>query len=350
MAGIEVGNDPQELMKAFEELSASGESTETPDNTDNAEAAAAAAKAETDDKAGGKETAPAGEADKGQEAAGLKEDEADGVATRDGKHIIPYSVLQSERARAARAEQLLQEATQRTEQLQAQIDGKNGGQGAKDGEGARTTDGKPGQVDELSAEDMEALKEDFPTVYKALVAQKALVQSLEDKLKPVEERTREQEQNEARTLQETVQSAIDGIPKLAHIQATDRDAWKQAVEFDKVLRNNSAWKDKPIEQRFTQVLKLLEDTNGPIQLPGKKEPDSSKKQPTPEELAQAARKKAAEAAGNGSSVPTSLSEFPAGLPAASDELQSVEQATVHQLAAKFATMNPEEMDSYLSKL
>ncbi len=107
-----------------------------------------------------------------QEAGQQQDAEPQGVATKDGKHVIPYTVLKSERERAIRAEQMLQEAQTRLAELQSQA---AGNQGTKPGEPVRT---EPSSfASDLSPEDLENLKEDFPTVYKAIKAAEAQFQS-----------------------------------------------------------------------------------------------------------------------------------------------------------------------------
>ena len=77
------------------------------------------------------------------------EQEPQGIATKDGKHVIPYSVLKSERDRATRAEQLANEMQERVKALESMV--QSGNQGAKQGESARTDLGSTGVVVRISA-------------------------------------------------------------------------------------------------------------------------------------------------------------------------------------------------------
>jgi len=165
--------DPEALAKVFEQIE-SGQDLQTSDNkpVENPQD-------ETAGTSNKEQQAEQGQTDQSNEA-----EEAAGIATKDGKHVIPYSVLKSERERATRAEQLAQEMKERVEALEAMV--KSGNQGAKDGESARTDQQTPA-ADQLSKEDLESLKEDFPTVYKAVMASMAKAQALEAKLQPVEE-------------------------------------------------------------------------------------------------------------------------------------------------------------------
>lgn len=359
MSGIEIGSDPAALYKEFEEQE-TGVTEPEPEPAKD-EQGASGDGLDDDDQAGkdagSEDKAKQGEDKNRQEgadaaAAGDQDDEegkAEGVATRDGKHIIPYSVLQSERQRAARAEQLVEEANARLQDLEARIAAGDAGasQGAKPGEGARTDDGS--QQDELSDEDLKALEEDFPTVAKQLKRLQAKTEQLEQQLNPVAEKVRSQEQQQARSVADEVQDAIDATPKLAHLQSTDRDAWAQAKELDKLLRANPAYADKSLSERFAKVVELYEAANGPIDIPNPGGTDKPSASASTQDLKKAAQEKA-RAAAAASGVPTSLSEFPAGEAAASDEVQALETYTPAQLASKLASMTDEQMDAYFANL
>lgn len=331
-----LSDNPEDLQKVFEQLEAGGEpAAAAPKEPEPAPKEPE--KAQTNDDPANKEPQKAEQ--------GLSDNEADaaGVATKDGKHVIPYSVLKSERDRASRAEQIAREAQERVAALEQQL--KAGNQGANNGEGARTDQQQPTASD-LSAEDLEALKEDFPTVYKAVMASMAAAKALETKLQPVEESVRSAEAERERSATETVQDAIDSVPKLAHIQATNKDAFELAKQFDATLRTQSAWANKPLSERFAKVTEMVESAIGPIDLPG-----SKKASPSAEDLAKAAKAKAEQdAKASRTNVPTSLSEFPAGQHAAQDEREAAEQLTHQQLAEKFAGMNADQMDAYFRSL
>ena len=331
-----LSDNPEDLQKVFEQLEAGVEPTAAAPKEPEP-APKEPEKAQSNDDPANKEP------QKAEQGLSDNEDDAAGVATKDGKHVIPYSVLKSERDRASRAEQIAREAQERVAALESQL--KAGNQGANNGEGARTDPQQPTASD-LSAEDLEALKEDFPTVYKAVMASMAAAKALETKLQPVEESVRSTEAERERSATETVQDAIDSVPKLAHIQATNKDAFELAKQFDATLRTQSAWASKPLTERFAKVAEMVESAIGPIDLPG-----SKKASPSAEDLAKAAKAKAEQdAKASRTNVPTSLSEFPAGQHAAQDEREAAEQLTHQQLAEKFAGMNADQMDAYFRSL
>lgn len=334
MADFDLNNlstDPEELAKVFNQLEAGDEpAASDPKPADQASG--------QDDQTKVEPTATNPQ----QEAQGT--DEPEGIATKDGKNVIPYAVLKSERERASRAEQTLAEMKERVAALEAMA--KSANEGAKNGESARTN---PATVaaEDLSPEDLEALKEDFPTIYKATMAALAKIQTLETKLQPVERSVQEAEADQARSAQETVQDAIDSIPKLAHIQSSNPEAFELAKQFDATLRTQGKWANASLSERFVKVTEMVEAALGEIELPGR----ANTAQPSAEDLRKAALAKAASAAkASRTSVPTSLSEFPVGDPAAKDEREAVENMTQQQLAEHLGKMTPDQMDAYFQSL
>lgn len=342
---IDLNADPEAMLKAFNaaelgELAPSGD-TANPEKEAEAKAAqeaAAAAKA-AEEAAAAAKAAEAAKVDTTQE----NESNVEGVLARDGKNVIPFSVLKSERDRAARAEQVAKEAAEQVEALKAQLAA--GNQGAKSGEGARTTEAAAEAV-EMTPEELEAFKEDFPTQYKVYMAQQATIKALTDKLQPVEEDLAKQ-QEEQRIARETmVNDAIDVTPKLAHIRATNKELYAAAQQFDAVLRTQPKWAGKTLAERFARVVELVEGEHGAIEIPGAK-PDPTP-QKTPAEL-----RKEAEALANKTAVkavPTSMSDFPAGEPPVSSEQDALESMTPLQLAAKLGKMTAEQQEAYFNSI
>lgn len=312
--------DPVELAKAFEAM----ERVEV-----------SPAEATPDPVAADPSTEPKQDAVTASEA-----DEGVGVATKDG--VIPYSVLRATRDRAYAAEQSVKELTDKIAGYDAILASvKNG---AKSGEDARAEVASIQQeAQTLSEEDLAMLKEDFPTVDKALTATMQKLAAIEAKLAAVVSRAQHEDAQESRTAANAVQDAIDAVPKLAHLQASDAEGFALAKQFDATLRNLPSWADKTLAQRFSKVAEMVEAATGAsISLP---EPlTANQLRSSAKATAEAAVRKAS------GSVPTSLSEFPAGQPIATDERESAERMTYSQLAGKFGKMTPDQMDAYLQTL
>jgi DNA-binding ferritin-like protein len=341
MSGIQVDLDnisdnPEELAKAFEQIESgdpAGDESAAPDT-------GGAAETKTDGKEPEKvdqQAANAAREDQG-------ESNAAGVATRDGKHVIPYSVLKSERERASRAEQMLNEMKERVASLEGLV--RSGSETAKDdGAPASTSDAPP--AGDFSDADLETLKDDFPTVYRAVRAAMARATQLEAALKPIKDNAEATEAERARSTAESVQEAIDSVPKLAHIQANNAEAFELAKQFDRTLREQAAWRDRPMSERFQKVTEMVEAALGAIDVPGAAQGSQTN---TGDLSAKAKAKAAAAAKGSRSDVPNSLSEFPAGQHAAQDEREEAQNLTPVQLADKFSRMSSDQLDEYFNKL
>lgn len=340
MSGIQVdlnniSDDPEALAKAFEQIE-SGDADETLETTPDPDT-----KEEAKD---GKEPEKVDQQAADAAQAGQDESNAAGVATRDGKHVIPYSVLRSERERASRAEQMLNEMKERVAHLEGLA--RNGVEKAKDDGADASTSDEPPAAD-FSEADLETLKDDFPTVYRAVKASMAKAEQLEATLKPMRETAEANEAERVRSTVDSVQEAIDAVPKLAHIQANNAEAFELAKQFDRTLREQSVWKDRPMSERFQKVTEMVEAALGSIDVPGAAQKSSTNKG----DLSAQARAKAAAASKAGKTdVPNSLSEFPAGQHAAQDEREEAQNLTSVQLAERFARMSPDQMDEYFSNL
>lgn len=283
-----------------------------------------------------------------QTGAAPSDEQAAGVATKDGKHVIPYSVLQSEREQKTRATQLAQEMADRVRTLEAALAAS--ANGANPGAAARAAEAATAQAPAMSDADLEALKEDFPTVYKALQASMARSDALEAQLREQAGFKQEIEAASQRDVQDTVQEAIDSHPKLAHIQANDQAAFMLAQQFDETLKAHPAWADKPMAERFAKVIEMVEQTNGAITVPGG-QPKPQQQTTNAADLKVAAKAAAAAQATAGkTNVPTSLSEFPVGDPPAQSETQALEQMSTFQIAAKLSRMTAEQQDAYFATL
>ena len=341
MSGIQVDlnnipDDPEALAKAFEQIESGEAADETPEP-----------QPDPDPKGEAKDGEEPGKVDQqAADAARADQDESNaaGVATRDGKHVIPYSVLKSERERASRAEQMLNEMKERVAYFENLA--KNGSEKAKDeGADASTSDEPP--AGDFSEADLETLRDDFPTVYRAVKAAMAKAAQLEDTLKPIRETAEATEAERARSTADAVQEAIDAVPKLAHIQANNAEAFELAKQFDRTLRDQAVWKDRPMSERFQKVTEMVEAALGQIEIPGAAQRSSTN---TGDLSAKAKAKAAAASKAGKTDVPNSLSEFPAGQHAAQDEREEAQNLTSVQLAEKFSRMTPDQMDEYFSNL
>jgi hypothetical protein len=331
-----IPQDPAEALKLLEQIERQGNEPEAP-------AAAEAPKAPETPVA---EVKAASEPS--TEAQTPTEPEPAGVATKDGKHVIPYSVLQSEREQKQRANELATQMAERVAALEKSLAAvANGANPAA----ARAATNVTADAPAMSDADLEALKEDFPTVYKALQASMQRADRLESQLQEQAGFKQEIEAASQRSVEESVQDAIDSNPKLAHIQANDPDAFALASQFDDTLKGLPGWANKPMSERFAKVIEMVEQANGAIDVPGSKSNQKETAANATDLKAQAkAAATAAAKANTAANVPTSLSEFPVGEPAAQSEHQALEAMTHAQLAEKLNRMTPAQQEAYFASL
>lgn len=258
----------------------------------------------------------------------------EGVATKDGKHIIPFEVLEKERSRAADLERIALEQAAQIEALKAQATGKPDG-------------GKPeGQdVTVLSEDELAELEKELPAIGKLFRAQQAQMKILADTVTNLNAERQNREEEGRRTVQQTVQEAIDANPKLAYLQAQDPNVWERAVRFDATLRGDPDWAAKSFGDRFDKVVQLYEATYGEVKLPG--QAAATKLQPSQEELAKQADAKLAAVKPRG---PASMSDIPGGSIPPTDEIARLESMSTAELGAMFESMTEQQQADYLARL
>jgi hypothetical protein len=254
-----------------------------------------------------------------------------GVQTKDGGHIIPYSVLERERDRAARAEQTAQALAEQLQQLQA-------GKPADSGEAAV----------ELSAEDLAQLDQDLPGVAKNIRALMGKIENLTGTVQALQQNQEADAQVEQQSAQDVINAQIAANPDLKAwhdakfaAEKPDPTLWDQAADFDAVLRESPAWKDKPVAERFAKVAELVKATVPTSQ---------AKASPaTPAQLKVQADAALA-AAGGTAALPRSSSDIPGGSAPPTDEVAAMLGKTGPQLTAEFMNMTPDQIEARLNRL
>jgi hypothetical protein len=258
--------------------------------------------------------------------------EPKGVQAKDGQHIIPYSVLERERDRAARAEQTAQALADQLKQLQA---------GNK---GASPADANAGG---LTDEDLQTLDRDQPEVAKLIRSQMAAVEQLTGVVRSLQQEQEVAYQTKAASVQDEIEAAVTANADLKSWRdaAFSKEApnplmWNRAADLDAVLREDPAWQDKPVAERFAKVAETMRTIYSvPSVTPSKTTTPPDVKQVADAQL------KAAPAV-----VPTTLSDIPGGAPPAQSDAETLENASAISLGNKFLTMTPEQIESYLSRM
>lgn len=254
-----------------------------------------------------------------------EEPKPDAILARDGKHLIPITVLDSARDAAktaqanAQAEAAARQAAeQRLAELQAKLDAAQSGDQSSTGKGESM----------LSQEELAAMQEDFPVIAKT-------IQAMQDKISQLQSTTSQQDQSkqvaEAEVAARTSQDLIDANPKLSHLQTNDPIGWARAVEIDNQLLNNPATANLPLAERFAKAAAAYEAIYGAVPVPA-----TSQKQPVQES------KKPV--------LPLSMGAIPGGTPPAVDEQSALLAMDGTQATAHFAGMTKEQIERQLDAL
>lgn len=272
------------------------------------------------------------------------------LKSKDGKHEIPYQVLENER-------RARQEAEQRFTELQAQVETL-----MRQQQGKTTTEDQreQAQADVLSDEDLQAMEETSPEMAKAFKGLLGLVQNLREQNDMLAGKHQQQEQAQRLTLQEQVEAAIDSNPVLSYWRAEDPDMWAAATEMDKAIRNDPRNRGLSFEQRFEKVTTALQAIHGKAELPEayrvSEAPATAPAAPAPapkptaqavKETAQRVQKALAEAEDQ---QVQSLSDIPGGVPAGNSDLDDLAALSAHELGNKFLSMDPAKMNELLARL
>lgn len=237
--------DPQTYSKLLgydEEAAAQPATTEAAPEGETAAAPAAAPAPEP-----APAPAPAAESSAPPAAAETKvEDDKDaqGVATKDGKRVIPYAVLEGARTQARTASARVQELTQTVEALQQQL-----------------TDAKAGKSDPSKAQPVEftdaelaELEADMPAVAKLVKAHKELQAQIAAQPPAPAPTPAAPAVDPA---QQTVQELIDNRPLLARWQAKGGAIWAEALRMDNELKADPVWAARSLADRFAEVERLV---------------------------------------------------------------------------------------------
>ncbi|HFO8483757.1 TPA: hypothetical protein ACHK1E_004884 [Escherichia coli] len=264
-----------------------------------------------------------------------KEPEAKGVLTRDGKHVIPYEVLEAERSGKQRAEQeaallrgQIAEEKRLVELLTSQI---------------HQAGMKPAPLPEnekISDEKIARIREMYPEIGDAVASLIRKNNYLESR---VQQSAQQAEGHGGEDLS-PVLDAMNAVPVLKTWQNSDPDRFSVAVSIDGKLQNDPAWKDKPLTERFAEVARRTQLAFGEAsEPPSDDKADNTDIRKTAEEKVKAAEREMA--------VPASPSEL--GNTASvgtGDKFEQLLSASHTEIEAAMRGMTDAEIDAILEKL
>lgn len=336
-ASLDVDEDNVEAL-----ITQMGQDSEAEDDTGTDDADTATASDDSDDKAkedagqtkADDDTAAADQDDTKAEDKGKQDDEPQRVVkTRDGKHEIPYSVLERERQRNLELQRRLDENERQMRELQNKAPEK------KD-------DQDTGQSADKDDFDLEAFREEFGD--EAAEAEQKRRQKYADMEKrqakleqELEDNRKWRQQQEAKTKQDMeseINEAIDSIPELRGWRDDNDPMWEAAVALDNRLMKDPEFTDLSYRDRFVKVVERLT---------GRKASDTKTDDTSAQE---ALDKTLAEQEKSRGKAPSSLSDIPGGHAADQSEQDTLERMTTAQLERKFESMTPEQQSEYLARL
>lgn len=279
----------------------------------------------------------------------------DGVLTKDGKNVLPYAELErrvtaarDEGATKAGAEAAARKAAEDyAAGLKAQLDEANtklaaGGEGKKAAE-------QP--LVEIPDDVRQALKEDYPTQYKAIEVLesglKAAQAKLDTKLAEVDERLKGGEKARQQDDETEVQTLIDQVPDLKAWQTgneSQRGLFARAIAVESaIVKDDALLKERPelltddVARYKEVVARVKQEVGLPASTSSDTKPD--------------AQKKADEAvAGAKTRTPNSLSDLPAGGDPTNSEVESLENVSAATLGARFLGMTADQRNEALRRL
>lgn len=194
-----------------------------------------------------KDTAAAADAtaDKGEQPAGdTKDDKQDtkigDVLTKDGKHTIPYSVLEDTRKRLQAEEARRQELESELEKAKA---GDTGDKGADSGE-VKLTEEEQAHVDRLREEYGDELAAPVEAAYLRSARLEQRIEGIQQAAPSDNKDTEAQE----------IQAAIDASPVMATWQARGDDWYQRSVEvYNTAMANDPDFAAMSREQQFQEL-------------------------------------------------------------------------------------------------
>ncbi len=320
-------------------------------NANEAAAAAAAAKVEQGDTdasatpgAEGKPTDKPVETPPGstaEPATAVAEAPGKEVLAQDGKHTIPYSVLERERTRAIQAEATAAALAEEVKQLQA---GKK-----PDAESATAA---------LSEEDLAQLDQDLPGVAKVIRAQMSMIEQLTGSVKSIKAGQDVQERSAEQVRIDAEEAAIAANPELVALRtamaANDPKAtvrWNTVVDAYSALQNDPDLVGLPTADLINRAAHGIKALYGGNLLPaGIQALAASPAAPTDAALKAKADAALAAAEKAGAATPHSLGDIPGGSAPATDEAAAMLGKSGAQLTAEFMTMTPDQIEAKLNRL
>lgn len=271
------------------------------------------------------------------------DDKPQGILGKDGKHVIPYAVLEAARAESRRLAEGNQQTASELEQTKRQLQLLT--------QQVNQVGLTPAQLPEksqITPEQLAKLQNDFPDVAGVITTMVQKIDYLQQKMPAAQ-------QSVIEPAGDPVIDAIKATPELNKWQSEDPDRFTLAVHIDDTLKNDPAWKDKPLTERFSEVAKRTKAAYGEKVEDSQSQPATTAQaaqppaaQLTAEQLQKIADDKLA-AAKAATTVPASPSDIGSTTVHQPTLLEQAANADDQQLAAMFANMTEAQIDALLDQ-
>lgn len=253
------------------------------------------------------------------------------VLTKDGKHTIPYSVLESERGGRKAAEQRAQQLQQQLEELQRQ---------SRETPAQIAAREAPAVDEVISDEQLNALKDEAPELAKLFEGLIGRISAANERAARAEEQARKVNDDlAARRMSEQekmVEDAIGSNPKLLWARAEKPELYDKIVEVDDLFRQTTQAAGLSLSARLAKSVAMYEAANGPIEVPGFARAVTSQigvKDAAPQQRG-----------------PSTLSDLPGGSIPPRSEADALKDMDAVTLQNRMLEMSDKEMDKFLARL
>ena len=259
------------------------------------------------------------------------------VLTKDGKHTIPYSVLQRARDEAAAATQLAQQERQARAELEAKIAELQ--QRATETPQQAAARGAPAVADVVDAESLEALREEAPQLAEMIERLAAAAKASEERAAAAERTAQEAQQREQARARDAatrvVEDAIANSPKLLWTRSEKPEVYNRIVDFDNFLRASEEGRTMDLPTRLDRAIAMYEAVNGEIKVPGSAKPVPKVTQQTSQPELR---------------VPSTLSDLPGGSAPAKSDAEQIGDLSGADLTQMMMKMTEAEQQAFLARV
>lgn len=184
------------------------------------------------------------------EPSGQDEEERAPIATKDGKHTIPYEVLEAARQREADLKRQLDEANARLSESDKQI---SNAKANLERQGV-DMDSAFADPDAITEKELAEIEEDYGKNSVELKLARGLFKSQQAQTQQTE--TVNQAQAEVDDAEAAAaRSAFQNNSDLTNWQAKDPDRWEMALTIDQKLQADPKWQNAAPADRFAEVAK-----------------------------------------------------------------------------------------------